>query len=93
MLLISNIAFQLDQIQMLDEETQRRMTPFQKEVSLIQTIPGINKTSAAAIIAEIGVEYIDPGAEEVNQRNAQAREQTIIRSLERLGYTVTKIAA
>lgn len=39
---LSNIAFQLDQIQMLDEEIQRRMTPFQKEASLIQTIPGIN---------------------------------------------------
>jgi transposase len=185
---LSNIAFQLDQVQMLDEEIQRRMAPFQKEASLIQTIPGINKTSAAAIIAEIGVnmaqfpdeahlaswagicpgnnesagikksgkirkgnsflkgtlaevgwaasrtkdsaysaiyngiarrrgkkralvalahcilrdvyrvlktgvEYIDPGAEKVNQRNTHAREQTMIRSLERLGYAVTKIAA
>jgi len=52
---LSNIAFQLDQIQMLDDEIQRRMIPFQKEASLIQTIPGISKTSAAAIIAEIGV--------------------------------------
>jgi transposase len=185
---LSNIAFQLDQIQMLDEEIQRRMIPFQKEASLIQTIPGINKTSAAAIIAEIGVnmaqfpdeahlaswagicpgnnesagikksgkirkgnsflkgtlaevgwaasrtkgsaysaiyngiakrrgkkralvalahrilrdiyrvlktglEYIDPGAEAVNQRNTQVKEQTMIRSLERSGYTVTKITA
>jgi len=32
------------------------MIPFQKEESLIQTIPGISKTSAAAIIAEIGVD-------------------------------------
>ncbi len=32
------------------------MIPFQKEESLIQTIPGISKTSASAIIAEIGAD-------------------------------------
>lgn len=185
---LSNIAFQLDQIQMLDNEIQRRMIPFQKEANLIQTIPGISETSAAAIIAEIGVNmaqfpdeahlaswagicpgnnesagikksgkirkgnsflkgtlaevgwaasrtkdsaysviyngiakrrgkkralvalahhilrdvyralktgegYIDPGAKEVNQRNSQAREQTMIKSLERRGYAVTKVTA
>jgi transposase len=50
---LDNIAFQLDQIQELDEEIQRHMVPFQKENYLIQTLPGISKTSAAAIIAEI----------------------------------------
>jgi transposase len=53
---LDNIAFQLEQIQELDEEIQRRMVPFQKENCLIQTIPGISKTSAAAIIAEIGTD-------------------------------------
>jgi transposase len=53
---LDNIAFQLEQIQELDEEIQMRMVPFQKENCLIQTIPGINKTSAAAIIAEIGTD-------------------------------------
>jgi transposase len=31
------------------------MIPFRKEETLIQTIPGISKTTASAIIAEIGV--------------------------------------
>jgi transposase len=53
---LDNIAFQLEQIQELDEEIQRRMVPFQKEYRLIQTLPGISKTSAAAIIAEIGTD-------------------------------------
>jgi transposase len=48
---LENIAFQLDQIHELDEEIQKRMIPFQKEYRLIQTLPGISKTSAAAIIA------------------------------------------
>ncbi len=42
-----NIAFQLEQIQELDEEIQRRMVPFQKEYHLIQPLPGIGKTLAA----------------------------------------------
>jgi transposase len=53
---LDNIAFQLEQIQALDEEIQRHMVPFQKENCLIQTLPGISKTSAAAIIAEIGTD-------------------------------------
>jgi transposase len=53
---LDNIAFQLEQIQELDDEIQKRMIPFQKENSLIQTLPGISKTSAAAIIAEIGTD-------------------------------------
>jgi transposase len=53
---LDNIAFQLEQIQELDEEIQRRMVPFQNEYRLIQTLPGISKTSAAAIIAEIGTD-------------------------------------
>ena len=53
---LDNIAFQLDRIHELDEEIQKRMVPFQKENRLIQTLPGISKTSAAAIIAEIGTD-------------------------------------
>jgi transposase len=53
---LENIAFQVDQIHELDEEIPKRMIPFQKEYHLIQTLPGISKTSAAAIIAEIGTD-------------------------------------
>lgn len=39
---LDNIAFQLEQIQELDDEIQKRMIPFQKENRLIQTLPGIS---------------------------------------------------
>lgn len=53
---LNNIAFLADQIQEIDEQIQKLMIPFQKEESLIQTIPGISKISAKAIISEIGVD-------------------------------------
>ncbi|HWQ18820.1 MAG TPA: IS110 family transposase [Methanotrichaceae archaeon] len=185
---LNNIAFQVDQVQVLDIEIQRHMIPFQNEDDLIQTIPGISKASAAAIIAEIGVDmsqfpddahlaswagmcpgnnesagikksskirkgnsflkgtlaevswaasktkgseysaiyhgiakrrgkkralvalghcilrdiyrvlktgeaYVDQGAEAIYQRNSKAREQSMIRSLEKSGYSITKVTA
>ncbi|MDM7911579.1 MAG: IS110 family transposase, partial [Methanotrichaceae archaeon] len=53
---LANIAFLAEQVQEIDEQIQKLMIPFQKEESLIQSIPGISKTSAAAILAEIGVD-------------------------------------
>ena len=53
---LTNIAFLAEQIQEIDEQIQKLMIPFQKEESLIQTIPGISKISAKAIISEIGVD-------------------------------------
>ncbi len=52
---LNNIAFQAEQIQEIDERIQKCMIPFRKEETLIQTIPGISKITASAIIAEIGV--------------------------------------
>ena len=53
---LNNIAFLAEQIQEIDERIQKCMIPFRKEETLIQTIPGISKTSASAIIAESGVD-------------------------------------
>jgi transposase len=53
---LNNIAFQAEQIQEIDERIQKCMIPFRKEETLIQTIPGISKITASAIIAEIGVD-------------------------------------
>jgi transposase len=53
---LNNIAFLAEQIQEIDEQIQKCMIPFRKEETLIQTIPGISKTTAPAIIAEIGVD-------------------------------------
>jgi transposase len=53
---LNNIAFQAEQLQEIDERIQKCMIPFRKEETLIQTIPGISKITASAIIAEIGVD-------------------------------------
>jgi transposase len=42
------------QILRLDAEIAQRLVPYQKEYELLQTIPGIAQTSAAAVLAEIG---------------------------------------
>ena len=53
---LNNIAYLADQVQEIDEQIQKLMIPFQKEESLIQTIPGISKISATAIFSEIGAD-------------------------------------
>lgn len=53
---LDNIEFHAKQIKRLDGEIQRRMTPFERESWLMQTIPGISETSAREIVAEIGVD-------------------------------------
>jgi transposase len=42
------------QILRLDEEIDRHLVPYQKQVELLQTIPGIAKNASAAVLAEIG---------------------------------------
>lgn len=45
-----------EEIKLLDEEIDRRMEPFKDEVSRLCQVPGISKTSARDLLAEIGVE-------------------------------------
>jgi transposase len=52
---LNDIAFLAEQVQKIDEQIKKAMIPYQKENTLIQTIQGISKTAALAIIAEIGV--------------------------------------
>jgi transposase len=40
----------------LDAEVEQALAPFAQQVTLLQTIPGVNRTAAATIIAEIGVD-------------------------------------
>ena len=42
------------QILRLDEEIDRHLAPYQKQIQLLQTIPGIAKNASAAVLAEIG---------------------------------------
>jgi transposase len=40
----------------LDEEIEKRMAPFDKELELIDSIPGVGKRTAEQILAEIGTD-------------------------------------
>ncbi|BCG60835.1 IS110 family transposase [Paenibacillus sp. URB8-2] len=40
----------------LDEEVERRMTPFAEDLKLLDTIPGVGKRTAEQILAEIGTD-------------------------------------
>ncbi len=54
--LLAQIDFLTDQIAHLVDAIADRLTPMQGAVALLQTIPGISATAAAAILAEIGVD-------------------------------------
>lgn len=45
-----------DQIEEIDSQVEGAMTPYKKEWELLQTIPGVDKTSAAMLLSEIGVD-------------------------------------
>ncbi|MFI4982406.1 MAG: IS110 family transposase [Nevskiales bacterium] len=42
------------QIALLDEEIEARLPPYRAQIALLTSIPGIDRVSAAAILAEIG---------------------------------------
>jgi transposase len=57
------VARQLAHIDYLDQlsaevsaEVAQRMTPFEEEITLLDTIPGVGRETAEAVIAEIGVD-------------------------------------
>jgi len=54
--LLAQIDFLSEQIAHLAAAITDRLTPMQEAVALLQTIPGVSVTAAAAIIAEIGVD-------------------------------------
>jgi transposase len=59
-LLVSQILAHIDYldetIALLSERIEQAITPFSRERELLQTIPGVAKTSAEVLIAEIGVD-------------------------------------
>lgn len=56
--MLTHIDFLEQTIGQVQVQTQivRQLAPYQEAMTLLQTIPGVSATSAAAIIAEIGVE-------------------------------------
>jgi transposase len=57
-----------EEVELLDEEilSRMRMPPFEQPFALLQTVPGIGRLSAAAILAEIGTDLEPfPSAEQL----------------------------
>ena len=54
--LLEHISFLQASIEQLDEEVGQRLPPFPQARVLLQRIPGVRRTAAAAIIAESGVD-------------------------------------
>lgn len=53
---LQHIDFLDEQISKLDAEVRERMRPFDREIDLLDTIPGINHRAAEQILAEIGTD-------------------------------------
>jgi len=54
--LLAQIDFLSDQIMQVADAIADRLVPMQEAVELLQTIPGVSATAAAAILAEIGTD-------------------------------------
>lgn len=46
------------QIEVLEQEIERRMIPFEEPMQRVQSIPGIDRKTAWMIVAELGVDTI-----------------------------------
>ena len=54
--LLGHVDYLTSAIAELEREIEQRLVPFAEALALLQTIPGIGATAAAALIAEIGVD-------------------------------------
>jgi transposase len=54
--ILQHITFLERSIEALDAEVEQRLTPVAHQLTLLQTIPGVNRTAAVTIVAEIGVD-------------------------------------
>ncbi|MGF6947726.1 transposase [Neobacillus sp. B4I6] len=52
---LSHIDFLDQQIKMLSEEVQQRMQPYEEDIELLDSIPGIGRSHAEQLLAEIGL--------------------------------------
>jgi transposase len=53
---LRHIDFLADEIKQLDEEIKERMLPFDEDLELLDTIPGVGRRTAEQILAEIGTD-------------------------------------
>ena len=52
----NHVTYLEEAIQKLDDKIDAHLLPYQDEIHLLQTIPGISQITAACIVAEIGVD-------------------------------------
>ncbi len=85
--LLTHIDFLNESLLQLDEQIEQHLAPFEATVQLLDTIPGVGRTAAATIIAEIGVDMsrwptaghlaswagICPGTDQSGQRRRPGR--------------------
>lgn len=55
-MILDHLAYLDQQIAKLEQRIEEKAKAFQQEIDLLNTIPGINKTAAQSIIAEIGID-------------------------------------
>ncbi|RJX25117.1 MAG: IS110 family transposase [Dethiobacter sp.] len=53
---LRHIDFLDEEIKSLDEEVGQRLRPFEEELELLDTIPGVGRRSAESILAEVGTD-------------------------------------
>ncbi len=58
---LNHMRYIEEQIGELDKEIQIKLEPYQKQMELACTVPGIGKNSAASILAEIGMDMSPDG--------------------------------
>jgi transposase len=85
--LLAHIDFLTESVLQLQEEIERCLAPLAEAVALLDTIPGVGRTAAAAMVAEIGVEMgqfptakhlaswagICPGTKQSGEKRGRAR--------------------
>jgi transposase len=54
--ILAHVAFLEQELEQLQQEIEQRLPPFEEEMGLLMSIPGIQALSAAAILAEIGAD-------------------------------------
>jgi transposase len=51
---LEHMAFLEEQVQVLDEQILEKLKPYQREMELLETVPGVKTVAAASILAETG---------------------------------------
>jgi transposase len=55
-IILEHLAFIEESISEVEQLIDEKVKPYQQEVELLDTIPGVDKTAAQSIIAEVGVD-------------------------------------